>query len=164
METDKSLYVADIIYGTTSDGCGLRNSLYVSGCNLRCKGCHNSHWWLLKSGTLMTVSEVYKKLNRDGYDISILGGEPLMQAKAVIALCKKIKRYRPNITIWLYTGYYKEHLQLFYPELLEYIDVLVDGPFEEDKKDVNLPFRGSSNQEIWRVVHEDGVCMLKKYQ
>lgn len=161
MESKDYLYVADIVYGTSADGPGFRNSLYVSGCHLRCKGCHNSKWWPLRSGQKRSLSDVYQDLKLDGYDVSILGGEPLVQIDAVYELCRQIKRYRKEVSIWLYTGYEKEFIEIFYPHLMKVIDVLVDGPFVKELADPDLRFRGSSNQHIWKIVNNDNICSFE---
>lgn len=152
METKGYLYVAEIVTSTITDGVGLRNSLYVSGCNIHCHGCHNKEWWSLKSGKEMTVDEVYKALNVDDFNISILGGEPLMQYPEILELCKLIKHHTEK-TIWLWTGYEMSHVQHSYREILDYVDVVVDGPFKENLKNNSLKFRGSSNQHIYKILH-----------
>lgn len=144
--TDK-LYVAKIVSSTSADGPGLRNSLYVSGCPIHCEGCHNSKWWKLESGTLMFVDEVYGQLNKDLFNISILGGEPMLQSKAILKLCKRIKA-ETNKTIWMWSGYTLEAIQNMCPEILEYIDTLVDGAFIKEQAEPNLKWRGSKNQRI----------------
>lgn len=146
--TDDVIYVAKIAYSTSVDGVGLRNSLYVSGCPLRCPACHNKAWWELKSGTPYLINEVAEMLNTDDFNISILGGEPLMQYEAIVELCKTIKNQFPEKTIWLWSGYTLEVIQERFSDILPLIDVLVDGPFIEEKADSNLLWRGSSNQRI----------------
>lgn len=147
MANDDILYVGNIALSTSVDGVGLRNALYVSGCPIHCKGCHNMQLWELSSGKRMTVQDVFEQLNVDDFNISILGGEPLMQYESVLNLCKKFKK-ETNKTIWLWSGYSYDVIKRDYPEILNYIDVLVDGPFIEEKKDLSLAFRGSSNQHI----------------
>ena len=149
------LYVAKIVNSTSIDGVGLRNSLYVSGCNIHCKGCHNKELWPLNSGKEMSVEDVYKELMNDDFNISILGGEPLLQYDAILDLCKMIKRHSAK-TIWLWTGLELVRVQDSYPKLLDYVDVLVDGPYKEQYKDINMVFRGSSNQKIYQVNHCNG--------
>lgn len=146
MET--SIYVAKIAYSTSVDGVGLRNALYVAGCDLHCPGCHNSQWWSLNSGKIMTVDEVCDELNLDDFNISILGGEPFMQYNAVLRLCKLIKKRYPHKTIWIWSGLVLEDIQKHYPEILSYIDVLVDGPFIKELAQPNLQWRGSTNQRV----------------
>ena len=146
------LYVAKVVNSTSVDGVGLRNSLYVSGCHLHCKDCHNKEWWPLKSGKEMTLEEVYGALNVDDFNISILGGEPMMQYQMILELCRMIKE-RTQKTIWLWTGYEIPYIEIFYGDILKYVDVIVDGPFISKLKDANLRFRGSSNQRIYEVQH-----------
>ena len=139
--------VARIVCSTSVDGVGLRNALYVAGCNIRCKGCHNSHWWNIQNGTFRDIEDVYNELNQDEFNISILGGEPLLQPQAVIELCRMIKE-RTNKTIWLWSGHTLEYIKSNFPEILNYIDVLVDGPFIEELAEPNLQWRGSTNQRV----------------
>ena len=145
--TDKTLSVAKIVCSTSVDGVGLRNSLYVAGCPIRCEGCHNSQFWELESGTERTVEDVCAELCQDECNISILGGEPLFQYEAILELCKQIKS-RTSKTIWLWSGYKLEYIQDHYPELLRYINVLVDGPFIKSLAQPNLQWRGSTNQRV----------------
>ena len=150
MVSNNELYIARIVYSTSTDGVGLRNSLYVSGCPIHCAECHNKQWWDIKSGEKQTVDSVFSHLNSDQFDISILGGEPLMQYEPILNLCKMIKE-NTDKTIWLWSGYTLEWIKLHYPEILSYIDVLVDGPFVSKLSLPNLQWRGSTNQRIWKV-------------
>ena len=150
MSNEPIIYVAKIAYSTSVDGVGLRNALYVSGCPIHCKGCHNLKLWDINAGNPQTVSQVFASLNEDDFNISILGGEPLFQYKAILSLCRLIKR-ETNKTIWLWSGYTYEQIQKDYGDILEYIDVLIDGPFIEEKKDLTLDWRGSSNQRIIKL-------------
>lgn len=142
------LSVMKIVYSTSVDGVGLRNSLYVAGCPLRCKGCHNQSSWDINNGTYQSVESVCAQLNVDDFNISILGGEPLFQYEGILELCKMIKNKYPNKTIWMWSGYTFEHIQQFYPAILDYIDVLVDGEYIEQKRDINANWIGSSNQRV----------------
>lgn len=150
MECNGKLYVARIVYSTSTDGVGLRNSLYVSGCSIHCPGCHNKAWWDKKAGVLQTVDEVFAQLNSDQFNISILGGEPLEQYEAVLALCKKIKQ-ETNKTVWMWSGYTLDYIKKNYKDILYYIDVLVDGPFVSSLAKPNLQWRGSTNQQVYNV-------------
>lgn len=150
MACNQELYVARIVYSTSTDGVGLRNSLYVSGCPIHCEGCHNKAFWKKESGEKQTVDAVFAQLNSDQFDISILGGEPLMQYEAVVELCKKIKK-ETHKTIWLWSGYTMAYIQKHFPAILYYIDVLVDGMYMKAKSVQNLQWRGSTNQRVWKV-------------
>lgn len=145
---EETIYVAKIAYSTSVDGVGLRNALYVSGCPIRCAGCHNKQLWDLQSGVQMSIEEICDCLNVDDFNISILGGEPLMQYASVLELCKLIKARYPHKTIWLWSGFTVEHIQQEYEAILHYIDVLVDGPYMEQFAVQNLKWRGSTNQRI----------------
>lgn len=147
MTEQHCLYVAKIVMSTTVDGPGLRNSLYLSGCDLRCEGCHNSAFWERGSGIPMTVDEVFERLNEDDFNISILGGEPLMQYDLLLRLCRKIKELTGK-TIWLWSGHTIEHIRADYPEILPLVDTLVDGPYIAAQRDTKLRWRGSRNQRV----------------
>lgn len=135
-----------------ANGPGVRVSLFVSGCRRRCKGCFNSEAWDFGYGqkftieTLVDLVEVLRDDNITG--LSILGGDPLEpeNISAVCAVCDYVKRFLPRKTIWLWTGYLWEDVKDL--RVMNYIDILVDGPFYEDWKDLSLAFRGSSNQRI----------------
>ena len=137
-----------------ANGPGVRVSLFVSGCNIRCKGCFNAVAWPFDSGveyTTETTKDLIAAL-KPAYisGLSVLGGEPLAERNIldVMALCHDVKAVYPKKTIWLYTGYTYETLTDKQKEILQFIDVLVDGPFIIDKKDISLSFKGSSNQRI----------------
>ena len=142
--------VLDIIEDTTVDGPGFRTSIYCAGCAHECKGCHNPQSWDFNGGREMTTEEIMKIIEADPYaDVTFSGGDPMYQAEGFAELARAI-RQRTDKTIWCYTGFTYEAL-LKMPkqrELLELIDVLVDGPFVESLRDPDLLFRGSSNQRI----------------
>ena len=149
---------ADIKIADVANGKGVRVSLFVSGCTHHCKGCFNSQAWDFNYGKEFTekeISKIIQELNHPYVSgLSILGGEPLeyTNQKGLLPLVKRIKEELPNKNIWCYTGYtFDEDVmgKMFEnwketKELMTYIDVLVDGKFEENKKDLNLKFRGSS--------------------
>lgn len=135
-----------------ANGPGVRVSLFVSGCRNRCKGCFNPETWDFNYGeeyTPDTFVEICSAL-RDNHisGLSILGGDPFEPENRleVEATCATIKQHYPTKTIWIYTGYLYEDLKDL--PVMEYIDVLVDGPFIESQKDLTLKFRGSKNQRI----------------
>ena len=145
-----TLRVLDIIEETMVDGVGLRTSIYFSGCSHFCQGCHNPQSWNLHNGKEMTIDELLDIIKADEFaNVTFSGGDPLYQCEGVTELAKRIKE-ETDKTIWCYTGYtYEEVLANDYlKQILPYIDVLVDGPFVEELRNTDLPFRGSENQRI----------------
>ena len=141
-----------------ANGPGVRVSLFVSGCRNHCKGCFQPETWSFNYGQeydgVNTTNEIIEALSPEYISgLSILGGDPIERENIseVVTLCYLVKRLYPNKTIWLYTGYKYEDIAEMYPNILEVIDVMVDGPFIEDLKDISLVFRGSSNQRIINV-------------
>ena len=141
-----------------ANGPGVRVSLFVSGCNHHCKECFNAEAWDFNFGndfTEDTITEIINALDKDYINgLSLLGGEPFeyINQQGILPLLKKVKEKFPNKTIWAYSGFtYDELLKMKYvetKEILNLIDVLVDGKFDEDLKDPLLYFRGSSNQRV----------------
>ena len=145
-----------------ANGPGLRVSLFVTGCTHHCKGCFNEETWNFKYGEPFTekTEEQILKLLEPSYvsGLTVLGGEPMeyVNQKELLPFLKKVKENYPKKTIWCYTGYVyeKDLLGRMIPkwkitkEILELIDVLVDGPFIEEQKDITLLFRGSANQRL----------------
>ena len=156
---------ADIKRIDVANGDGVRVSVFVSGCNHHCKGCFNECAWDFNYGNKFTEKqeeEVLQDLDHDYISgLTLLGGEPLEPAnqEGLLPLVKKAKEKFPDKKIWCYTGFDFEKDVVgkmakqsdTTKELLKYIDVVVDGKFEEDKKDLKLKFRGSSNQRILDV-------------
>ena len=137
------------------DGEGVRNSLYVSGCMFHCKGCYNAATWSFKAGIPYT-KELEEQIMLDlaqpyVQGLTLLGGEPFLNTGILIPLVKRIRKELPEKDIWSWTGYTWEELMLETPdklELLQLVDILVDGRFDITKKNLRLHFRGSSNQRI----------------
>lgn len=147
-----------------ANGPGVRVSLFVSGCTHHCKGCFNKETWDFKFGQPFTTSIIYDILEavKPGYikGLSLLGGEPFEYANqmALLPLVRAFKEKYPTKDLWCYSGYtfdsdMKEMIDKWpeTSELLSYIDVLVDGEFVEEEKDLSLRFRGSRNQRIIKV-------------
>lgn len=144
------------------NGIGIRHSLFVSGCRHRCKNCFNKQAWDFNYGVHYDKeleNKILKDLQLPNIHIdglSVLGGEPFEKENIpyVLSLIKKVKQI-PNKTVWCWSGYTFEEILIDKnkKEMLYYIDVLIDGKFEEDKKDSKLLFRGSSNQRIIDVVN-----------
>lgn len=143
------LRVIDISEGTSVDGPGLRTSIYFAGCNHHCVGCHNPQSWDPKAGREVSIEELLKVIDFNDFNVTFSGGDPLFQAEEVTELARRIKS-ELNKNIWCYTGYLWENIiddERFLP-LLKTIDVLVDSPFILSQRDIELRFRGSSNQRI----------------
>ena len=156
---------ATIKYCDIANGTGVRTSLFVSGCTHACPGCFNEVAWNFHYGN--TVDEEEQQAIIDslapGYiaGLSVLGGEPMEPAnqRALAPFLKRVKRVYPKKTIWVYTGDIFEdlidpqsprHTEVT-SDLLSSIDVLVDGPFIQELKDITLRFRGSQNQRLLDV-------------
>lgn len=144
---------ADIKKVDVANGPGVRVSLFVSGCRNHCKGCFNPETWDFNYGKkwiyVTNTLDILYSLEPDYIrGLSILGGDPMEpeNVNTITRLCRTVKKIFPNKTIWIYSGYVYESLKDL--EIMEYIDVLVDGPFIESLKDISLKFRGSSNQRI----------------
>lgn len=158
-----------------ADGIGVRVTLFVSGCTHHCEGCFQPETWNFDYGELFTPdveNEIIEALKPDYIDgLTLLGGEPFEpeNQKALLPFLKKIKKIYPQKTIWAYSGYTFEELTLdsrakceCTDEILSLIDVLVDGEFKIDLKNISLKFRGSSNQRVIdvRKTLEEGKIIL----
>ena len=160
-----TLSILEIVEDTTVDGPGFRTTIYCAGCPNRCPGCHNPQSWDIANGKAMEVEEVLEIVLADPFaDVTFSGGDPMFQPLGFAALARAIKE-RSTKNIWCYTGYLFEDILLNAQqrELLENIDVLVDGRFVEALKNDELPFRGSSNQRIIDVrksLEQDCVVLL----
>ena len=142
-----------------ANGPGVRVSLFVSGCTHRCKGCFNEVAWDFAYGEPFTesVMDSIVDMLRPAYirGLTLLGGEPFepQNQGAVVELLRKIKKELPEKSIWAFSGYLFDKDILSgrigdCSEYLSYLDVLVDGPFVESKKNLSLRFRGSENQRL----------------
>ena len=174
------MYYADIKKVDVANGPGVRVSLFVSGCTHKCKGCFNEEAWDFKYGHEYTQKEEDKiiELLKPDYieGRTILGVEPFeyVNQKGILPLLRRIRKELPNKTIWCFSGYtfdtdILEDMCNKYEEtreLISYIDVLVDGKFEIDKKNFKLKFRGSSNQRIINVkesLKNNKVILMDEY-
>ena len=152
---DKTVRILDILFETTADGPGLRTAIYFAGCRHYCPGCHNPQSWDMNGGYEVTIDYLLDLVKDDEFaDVTLTGGDPLYQCDAVTELARRIKA-ETDKTIWCYTGFtYEEVLDnAWLSQILPHIDVLVDGPFKEELRTTELPFRGSSNQriiELWK--------------
>lgn len=156
------MHYGNIKFFDIANGEGVRVSLFVSGCTNRCKGCFQPQTWDFNYGNEYT-HEVKKRLveavgNPNVQGLTILGGEPWEpeNQRVLVGLLREIKTIYPNKDVWSYTGFVydkdlipggRKHCEVT-DEMLSYVDVLVDGPFQEDKKNISLLFRGSENQRL----------------
>ena len=161
---------ATIKFYDVANGTGVRVSLFVSGCRHHCKGCFNAETWDFCYGepyTQETEDSIIDGLKPNYITgLSLLGGEPFEPENqpALTALLRRVKAQLPEKTVWCYTGYtYDTDLaeggSVFTDvtrEMLSYIDILVDGEFIEEQRDLTLRFRGSRNQRILTL--ENGIC------
>ena len=147
--------ISGISYPDVNNGLGCRVTLWVSGCSHHCKGCQNKETWDKKSGRAFSkedkdkLFEILSKPYIKGLTLS--GGDPLDSFNEVLQLVKEIREiFGSTKDIWLYTGYTLEQINNSEKkEILPYVNYLVDGLFELDKRDITLKFRGSTNQIIW---------------
>ena len=152
--------ISGISYPDVNNGLGCRVTLWVSGCSHHCKGCQNKETWDKKSGRVFSkedkdkLFEILSKPYIKGLTLS--GGDPLDSFDEVLQVVKEIRdTFGSTKDIWLYTGYTLDQINNSEKkEILPYINYLVDGLFELDKRDITLKFRGSTNQIIWE--NKDG--------
>lgn len=146
-------YPIDVVNGK-----GTRCTLFVSGCEHHCKGCYNQATWNVNAGNPFT-EEICDQIIADLNDtrikrrgLSLSGGDPLLPANVptVKALCQRVREEcSPDKDIWMWTGYTLSELTPEQQEVVDLVDVLIDGKFIEELKDLTLPFRGSKNQVMY---------------
>lgn len=144
-------YPVDVVNGP-----GTRCTLFVSGCVHQCKGCYNQSTWSLTSGlpfTTQLADQIIADLNDQRIikrGLSLSGGDPLhpSNVSTVLALVQRVNQECPGKDIWLWTGYRLSELNAQQRQVLDHIDVLIDGKFDQNKADPSLPWRGSHNQVI----------------
>lgn len=146
----ETITILDIVESTTVDGPGFRTAIYAAGCPNRCEGCHNPESWDINNGHPVSIEELMKVIHSDPFaNVTFSGGDPMFQPEGFTKLARRIKSETQK-TIWCYTGYMFEDL-VQHPqqrELLNSIDVLVDGRFIQSLRDQTLYFRGSRNQRL----------------
>ena len=164
-----------------ANGPGLRVSLFVSGCTHRCPGCFNEIAWDFNYGesfTDETISYMLSLLEPAHIEgLTLLGGEPFEPENqaALVRLLREVKQQYPKKSIWAFSGYLFDTQILsgklgawdITKEILQYLDVIVDGPFVEAQKDLTLRFRGSSNQRIIDVpasLSQNEIVLWKDWQ
>lgn len=148
----------NILDCSIADGEGVRVVLFVSGCSHHCKGCQNPESWNCNNGkefTNETKQKLFELLDRDYIDgITYSGGDPLFMTnvETITNLAEEIREKFPNKTQWLYTGFEYKYIEEL--SIMKYLDVVVDGEYIEELRDITLPFRGSSNQNIIKLNHQ----------
>lgn len=144
--------IAGFVNDSITDGPGLRFTLFTQGCPHNCKGCHNPQTHDINGGYDISIEEIVKKIDENPLlsGVTLSGGEPIIQAEKLIDLAKEVKKRKLNLA--LYSGFTFEQLieknSSAINILLSYVDVLVDGKFDLNKKSLDLKFKGSSNQRI----------------
>ena len=159
-------------YDSVVDGEGIRTVIWTQGCSHNCKGCHNPETHDFDGGVLVEIEEIKEELDnltfQDG--ITLSGGDPFMQPEACLEIAKHAKKI--GLNVWSYTGFTFEQLKKMASikptilELLENIDVLIDGKFILEEKSYDLAYRGSKNQRIIDVsksLKNNEVVILEKY-
>lgn len=140
--------IAGLVPESFVDGDGIRFAIFMQGCRRNCAGCHNPETHALDGGRLIDTEEILAAVKKnpllDG--ITLTGGEPLLQVEAANEIARAVKSL--GLSVWCYTGYTFEELPTSAQPLLENVDVLIDGEFIESLRDLELQFRGSSNQRI----------------
>lgn len=150
---------AGIIRNDVAAGQGVNVTFFVQGCEQHCPGCHNQQTWDFDGGyefTQDTMNDIINSLSANGVqrNLSIMGGEPLHPNNLFLTnlIIEEVKKVYPNIKIYLWTGYIYENLlernEKLLQNILKSIDVLIDGPFIKEQRDITLAMRGSRNQRI----------------
>lgn len=148
------------------DGAGVRIVVWFQGCTHNCKGCHNPQTHHPNQGFDQSIEDIIAFIKEHDYHkgVTLTGGDPFQQEDALLALVKQLKRMNKNI--WVYTGYTLEEILTYKKkkEVLNYIDVLVDGRYQQERRDTCLRFKGSRNQRIIdmkRTMSENRVVLSK---
>ena len=156
------MHIGEILKADSANGTGIRVSVFVSGCTNHCDGCFQPETWDFNYGVEYTPeieNQIITELKRPQYEgLTILGGEPFEpeNQKDVLGLIRMVKEKTSDRNIWMYTGFVYEKDLLpggrrhteYTDEILDSIDILVDGRFELERKNISLRFRGSENQRI----------------
>lgn len=165
------LRIAGIVDESIVDGPSIRMTIFVQGCPHHCNGCHNAHTWDFDGGHEMSTDDIIAKALKNPLikGITLSGGEPFCQARALTEVARAVKE--KGLNVFAYSGYtFEELLNGFdkHPEwrdLLEQCDYLVDGKFIQAEKSLALRFRGSRNQRILDVKKslQSGIATLSEY-
>lgn len=165
MSSTQLLRISGIERESIVDGDGIRYVIFTQGCPHHCPGCHNPQTHSFDAGKFVSVDELFADISKrkdyiDG--ITLSGGEPFCQSDQCSVIAEQAQKM--GLTVWCYTGYLFEELYGRNDRLLNHIDILVDGPFIQQKRSLALQFRGSSNQRLIVIPAslEAGVTVLRK--
>ena len=155
--------IAGLIRDSMVNGIGVRDVVFLQGCKHQCKGCHNPHTWNTDGGNEVDERELALSLKSSPNDITISGGEPLLQYPKVLLFMYEVNKVNPNKHFWLYTGYkYEDVPETIWRMLSHYhLDVVVDGKFEQENKE-SLRYCGSTNQrviDLQKTVESDEIVL-----
>jgi anaerobic ribonucleoside-triphosphate reductase activating protein len=143
------LKVSAIIKTSTVNGPGIRYCIFTQGCIHKCPGCHSPHTWDISKGERTHILDIFTDIikNKKFIDgVTLSGGDPLVQYEQVLTLCKLLKVY--NINVWMWTGYKMSEIRDVFPEILNYVDTIIDDTYNKDKP-TKKKYRGSDNQIKW---------------
>ena len=164
MSNIQSIRISGITPESIVDGEGIRYVIFTQGCPHHCVGCHNPQTHSFDGGKLVLIEDILDDISKrkkwiDG--ITISGGEPFCQTDQCSIIAERAQEL--GLTVWCYTGYLFENLYRQGSELLKHIDVLVDGPFVQNEKSLELNFRGSRNQRVIDIPKslKEGIAFLK---
>ncbi|MBQ7705890.1 MAG: anaerobic ribonucleoside-triphosphate reductase activating protein [Selenomonadaceae bacterium] len=148
------IQIAGIVEESCVDGSGIRFTVFLQGCLRHCKGCHNPTTHDLNGGKTVDTSDIINKIKDNPIltGLTLSGGEPLLQIKPAIELAQAAKNF--GLDVWLYTGFKFKEIPNDANELLKLVDVVVDGEYIDELRDLNLNFRGPSNQWIIFLNHK----------
>ncbi|MBC8570286.1 anaerobic ribonucleoside-triphosphate reductase activating protein [Zongyangia hominis] len=152
---NRTLRLAGVIKESIVDGPGLRFTVFVQGCPHHCPGCHNPQTHDFEGGFDCPIDKIVAEVKKNPLlqGVTLSGGEPFCQCEALAALCREVKAL--GLNIYIYSGYtFEQILQLSDPfarDLLEQCDILMDGPFLQEERTLDAPFRGSRNQRAIEV-------------
>lgn len=140
--------IAGLVPESFVDGDGIRFAVFMQGCLRNCEGCQNPDTHALDGGQLVDTNEILAAIKKNPLlnGITLTGGEPLLQIEPATELARAVKNF--GLNVWCYTGYTFEDLPADSKQLLNFVDILVDGAFDINQRDLTLQFRGSTNQRI----------------
>lgn len=162
--------MAGVVKESITDGPGIRFTVFCQGCPHRCQGCHNMQTWDKNGGNEVEIDRILKAVDENPIirGVTFSGGEPFCQAEAFNILADEI--IKRGLDIVIYTGYVFEDLlkcqDKNVKELIKKAFLIVDGPFIEEKKDLSLKFRGSSNQriiDVEKTLKSDKIVLANEY-